>query len=118
MIREALKFLRAAIPATIEMSYEPRSERDTVVADQTQMLQVLMNLSANAAHAMRGRGGRIGITLEEAAPGEPLPFAPAPERAYLKIAVQDSGEGIAPEILDQVMEPSDVRLENCVGDRE
>lgn len=104
MIREALKFLRAAIPSTIEITYEPRTERDTVVADPTQMLQVLMNLAANAAHAMRGRGGRISITLAEAA-AEQLPFAPAPGLPYLKVTIQDTGEGIAPEILDRVADP-------------
>ena len=59
LVKESLKFLRASLPASIEIRREldlPEG-KDTVLADPTQIHQVLMNLVTNAAHAMREKGG-------------------------------------------------------------
>ena len=60
-VKEALKLLRSSLPTTIEIRQEhaisPR--QDIVLADPTQVHQVLMNLCTNAAHAMRARGGAL-----------------------------------------------------------
>src|SRR5262245_58799652 len=65
IIDETLKLLRATIPATVQIETRINATNDTVVADPTQLHQVLMNLGTNASHAMRDRGGTLSISLDE-----------------------------------------------------
>ncbi|MBR9987530.1 MAG: response regulator [Desulfosarcina sp.] len=51
VLKEVVKLLRASIPSTIEIVQKIPSNLGTVLADQTQIHQVLMNLCTNAAHA-------------------------------------------------------------------
>ena len=64
VVEEVLKMLRASIPSTIEI-VPSLSNRAVVMADQTQIHQVLMNLCANAAHAMREGGGRLDVSTSD-----------------------------------------------------
>ena len=64
IIEEAVKLLRASIPATIETNQEFEEGPDAVMADPTQIHQILMNLCANALHAMGENGGTLGIGLK------------------------------------------------------
>ena len=64
IIKEALKLLRASLPSTIEIITEIQSE-SIVKADPVQIHQVIMNLCANASHAMRQKGGQLVVTLKE-----------------------------------------------------
>lgn len=57
LIKEGLKFLRASLPATIEIRQNMEEDPGTIEADPTQVHQVLMNLCTNAAHAMDEKGG-------------------------------------------------------------
>ena len=63
IIKEALRFLRASLPATIEIRQRIDAATDVVMADPTQLHQVLMNLCTNAGHAMRDSGGMLDIGL-------------------------------------------------------
>ena len=60
-VSEALKLIRASTPATIEIV--ARLTSGTVMADATQIHQVVVNLCSNAIHAMRSRSGRLEISL-------------------------------------------------------
>ena len=60
VIEEALTLLRATLPSTIEIRQELPPEQSMVFADPTQIHQILINLCANAAHAMREKGGPVG----------------------------------------------------------
>ncbi|PON12027.1 hypothetical protein C2W62_41770, partial [Candidatus Entotheonella serta] len=64
VVNETLQLLRASLPATVafQCHVDPRS--GAVMADPTQMHQVLMNLCANAEHAMRQHGGLLEVRLE------------------------------------------------------
>src|SRR5207244_1452565 len=53
LIKEALALLRASLPSTIEIRQAITQDVCPVLADPTQLHQVLLNLCANAAHAMR-----------------------------------------------------------------
>jgi two-component system cell cycle sensor histidine kinase/response regulator CckA len=84
--------------------------RDQVMADPTQLQQVLMNLLINASDAMAGEG-RIHISTErimwlgiDAAHSMPG-VAGLPVGEYLHVVVRDEGPGIAPEHLDRIFEP-------------
>jgi len=77
------------------------------VADEAQLHQVLVNLCKNAIQAMGSKGGELVVVLDRATVGTPeLPavgqLRPGP---HLKLAVIDSGPGIAPEALDHIFEP-------------
>ncbi|WP_083912014.1 ATP-binding protein [Desulfotignum phosphitoxidans] len=107
IIKEVLKFLKATLPSSIEIRQEIMPDAGHVLADPTQIHQVLMNLCTNAAHAMDQTGGELTVTLsdvtldQDAAETDPdlLPGK------YLKLTVADTGHGIAPEILPKIFEP-------------
>jgi len=64
LVAEPLKLLRGIIPATIDFDVSSANDLPAVLADATQIHQVVMNLGTNAGHAMKGRPGRLGVRLE------------------------------------------------------
>jgi PAS domain S-box-containing protein len=107
VIKEALKLLRPSIPSTIEIRSRFDVKNDAVVADPTQIHQVLMNLCANAAHSMREKGGLLEVELDTVVLGvEDL--SPLPEVAagnYLRLRVRDTGHGMTTEVMARIFEP-------------
>ena len=65
IIEEAIRFLRSTVPSTIDIQYDCKTKEDTVVANPTQINQIVMNLCTNAAHAMREKGGILQVILNE-----------------------------------------------------
>ncbi|MCF8092781.1 MAG: PAS domain S-box protein, partial [Desulfotignum sp.] len=63
IIKEVLKFLKSTLPSSIEIRQEIMPDTENVLADPTQIHQVLMNLCTNAAHAMDQTGGELTVTL-------------------------------------------------------
>ncbi|MFA6108614.1 MAG: ATP-binding protein [Candidatus Latescibacterota bacterium] len=107
VVKEVLKLLRATLPATLRISTGLQAANDRVMADPTQMHQVLMNLCANASYAMRRQVGVLRVTLDEhQGPvrgwGARLELGPGP---HLCLSVSDTGEGIDPEVLPRVFDP-------------
>jgi len=107
LIKEALKLLRSSLPATIQLVSHLPSKEPTVLADPTQVQQVLMNLCTNAAQAMHPQGGVLRVELYE----ELLPLGDLTRTwdiqpgNYLVLEVRDSGHGIETEALDKIFEP-------------
>lgn len=98
--------LRASPPATIEIRQHVVSEA-TVMADPTQIHQIIMNLCTNAAHAMEEAGGTLEVLLvdadlEEAFTRQHPDLTPG---RYLQLSVVDSGHGMNPEILQRIFDP-------------
>ena len=100
IIKEALKLLRASLPTTIEIRQNLESESGTVLANPTQIHQVLINLCTNSAQAMREKGGVLEVSLEDAASNHDLKPG-----AYVRLTVRDTGSGIAPEIVERIFDP-------------
>ncbi len=105
--KEAIQLLRASIPATIEINHQIDYSCGTVLADATQIHQVVMNLCTNAAQAMDEKGGRLDLTLScVALSAGDLQHEPSLlPGSYIKLIVQDDGPGISPEHLDLVFDP-------------
>ena len=106
IIKEALKLLRPSLPATIEIRSDIQSDA-AIMADPTQIHQVLMNLCTNAAHAMRSEGGRLEIALFDAKLDESF-CQQHPDLSaghYIQLIIVDSGEGIPPEVLNRIFDP-------------
>ena len=107
VVREALMLLRATLPSTIDIRTNLQNETGYVLADPTQMQQVIMNLCTNAAHAMRQKGGRIFVDLAGfsfSSPGD-APHPTMSPRSYARLSVTDTGEGMPPEIIEHVFDP-------------
>ena len=107
LVEEALALLRAALPSTITIRPVIDRNAGAVLADPTQMQQVLINLCTNAAHAMRETGGVLEVRLEpiELALDAPTISPDLKAGAYARLTVQDTGHGMAPTILERIFEP-------------
>jgi PAS domain S-box-containing protein len=107
VLKEVVKLLRATIPTTIEIAQNIPSNLGTVLADQTQIHQVLMNLCTNAAHAMEARGGTLTVTLEShvAAAGFQTADVDLSPGRYLKLSVSDTGAGMERAVIDRIFDP-------------
>lgn len=106
IVKEAMKMLRASLPATIDIQYRVLSDAH-ILADPTQVHQVVMNLCTNAALAMRAEGGCLEVTLDELRPGEAeAPAMPAGRQgSCLRLTVRDTGCGMSPEVQQRIFEP-------------
>ncbi len=107
ILREALQLLRATIPSTIHILSRIDPALQTIFADPTQVHQILMNLCANAAHAMREGGGTLEIRLDnvEITPQTQcsnLDLNPGP---YVKLSISDTGTGISPDVIHRIFDP-------------
>jgi CheY-like chemotaxis protein len=99
--------LRATIPTTIEIKQDIASPDAQVLADPTQMQQLIMNLCTNAAQAMREKGGILEVRLEEKylEKEDPLLYPELSPGPFVIMTVSDTGNGIAPEIIDRIFDP-------------
>ncbi len=107
VVKEASGFLRSSIPRSIDLVERLDAAAGFVRADSTQIGQVLINLGTNAAYAMRERGGRLTIGLNDVVIGSEASMI-SPELVpgpYVKMTVEDTGSGIPPEVLDRIFEP-------------
>ncbi|MBN1104949.1 MAG: response regulator [Deltaproteobacteria bacterium] len=107
LLKESLKMARSTLPSSIEIRQNLNVERDLILANPTQVHQVMMNMFTNAAHAMREGGGILEFVLEE----ETLDDAKAakvPELTsgrFLKMKVRDTGHGMDRWTMSQIFDP-------------
>jgi PAS domain S-box-containing protein len=106
VIEEARRFLRATVPATIQIEVTV-GQNSRVLADPTQLHQVLLNLGTNAAHAMRASGGvlRLSVTTVVLNPAQAAAHGNLPAATYLCLSVSDSGHGMDVETQKRIFDP-------------
>lgn len=105
VMKEAMKMLRSSIPTTIDIRQNINSQ-GTVLADPTQIHQIVMNLCTNAYQAMRENGGTLAVSLDEIdIPEKNEAYGDLVPGRYLQFEVRDTGSGINPEIRDKIFEP-------------
>jgi len=107
LVKEGLKLLRATLPSNIEIHSNNVMKTGTVLADPTQIHQVLMNLCTNAAHAMRERGGTLRVDLEnvEIKSENAYRFPDLEPGLFVKLTVSDTGIGMSPDIMSRIFDP-------------
>ncbi len=107
IIQEAVKFLRSTIPTTIDIKLDIKAGHDVILADPTQINQIVMNLCTNAAHVMNEKGGLLEVILDnEEGSTEKVRMNPnLKNREYLKLSVVDNGTGIPPDDIKRIFEP-------------
>jgi PAS domain S-box-containing protein len=107
VVTEALKLLRATIPSSVEIRSQLERLPPTVLADPTQVHQIMMNLCTNAWHAMRERPGRLEVTLATMDLSAPLDTVNAvlPPGRYTCLSVADTGFGMDEATLGRIFDP-------------
>jgi len=104
IIKESSRLLRASLPTTIDITHDIVSE-DTVLADPTQVHQIIMNLCTNAAHAMRETGGTLTVSLKQVSLEYTSHYRGLQPGNYLQLTVSDTGHGIDPAIIGRIFDP-------------
>ncbi|MGC3957179.1 MAG: ATP-binding protein [Verrucomicrobiota bacterium] len=106
ILSEAAKLLNATLPSSIQINVTIRTADDVVVADATELHQVIMNLGTNAGHAMREQGGTLDYELDRCDFSEEQGRKLAvPAGSYVRLAVRDTGHGMTGEVLERIFEP-------------
>jgi|GEM_PF-1381211 len=107
IIKESLKLLSASVPKNIKIETLISSDLSPIMADPTQIHQLVMNLCTNAHHAMIDKGGVMTVRLDEIQLQErPLEEAPRMQPGpYLHLQVTDTGHGMSRAVMDNIFEP-------------
>jgi len=106
IVNEALKLLRASLPSTIKIHRDIQSDA-LVLADPTQIHQILMNLCANAGHAMRDTGGVLKVKLVNVELDADF-MADHPDMqpgTAINLTISDTGCGMPAQVLDRIFDP-------------
>jgi PAS domain S-box-containing protein len=107
LLKEAVKLLRPTLPPTIELHECIASPTHQILADPTQLHQLVLNLWTNAVHAMSATGGRLDIRLEnvqfdaDTIRGGQL----VQQGSYVRLLIQDTGTGMDPEVKARMFDP-------------
>lgn len=107
VISEAFKLLTSSLPTTIIMELETHATSDIILAESTEITQLLMNLGTNAAYAMRETGGLLEISLRDVEfhPDNQPPHPDLAPGAYVELSVKDTGPGMDAETKNRIFEP-------------
>jgi len=106
LLKEMASIMRETFPREIVIVEEPARDLWPVVADATQLHQVLMNLCVNARDAMPN-GGTLTVGAEnvELTVDDLHIHADARPCRYAMVRVADTGHGISPEIINRIFDP-------------
>jgi len=117
VVKEALKLIRATLPTTIEIRQNIKKESGMVLADPTQMHQVVMNLCTNAAHAMLGKGGELEVSVVnvDLDATSVVQYPGMKPGRYVRLTVSDTGHGMDHEAMSRIFEPYFTTKEKGVG---
>lgn len=110
IVRDTEALARAALPARARLEFSLPARLPAILADRSQVQQVLMNLVVNAGEALSDGQGSVSISLgkKSVAPGEKAGYVPGAEPAagdYVYLQVADSGTGMDAETLARACEP-------------
>jgi PAS domain S-box-containing protein len=105
-VEEAVQLLRATLPAMIEIRTRFYDEAPAVLADSTQIHQIVMNLVTNAAYAIGMRAGRIDIAVDACpAPANSAAADDVAPGRYACLTVRDDGAGMDRATLERIFDP-------------
>lgn len=107
VVRETLLLLRSSLPATLEIKQNIEADSSMIMADSTQIHQVIMNLCTNAADAMADKKGVLEVSLTDIDLKSDTMYSHSKLQAgqYVKLAVKDTGHGIDSVTLERIFEP-------------
>ena len=94
ILKEALKMIRSSLPATIKLNQDIDASTPTIMADASQIHQVVMNLCTNAKQAIKEEYGQISVSL-----------APTECRRHVCLKISDTGCGMTDHTLKRIFDP-------------
>jgi signal transduction histidine kinase/ActR/RegA family two-component response regulator len=106
LLGDVTRMLKRLLPETIELDLIPGHDLGTILADEAQMEQLVLNLCLNGRDAMP-RGGRLTLETQNVRiNGEYCRTHPwARPGRYVLLTVNDTGTGIREEDLEHIFEP-------------
>ena len=104
--KEVIKFMRASLPSTIRIQQSIDTDA-LIMADPTQVYQIILNLCTNAGYAMAENGGLLEVKLADIQVAADMSathpdLKPGP---YIQVTVSDTGHGISKPILKRIFDP-------------
>ena len=117
VIREVLSLVKASFPANIDIIQDLDPDCGTVMADSTQIHQIIMNLCTNASHAMAEFGGTLKIELSSTDINRSM-VRKVPKLKvgnYVCVSISDTGHGMNKETMQRIFEPFFTKKEVGTG---
>ena len=107
VVQETMQLLRTSLPSNIKIRQQLNEACGPVMADPSQVHQVIMNLGSNAIHAMHEKGGTLTVEITESVIDEENSYTPPGlgSGSYIKISVSDTGHGMDRTIKDRIFDP-------------
>ena len=99
LTREALRLLRASIPATIRI-VEDIDDVPPVLGDPGQLHQVIVNIATNGAQAIDGRIGQLTVSLKESRRRDTVT-----NQKLVSLSIQDTGIGMDAHTMGRIFDP-------------
>jgi len=105
VVAEALDLAAASLPKQVRLVRALIAGDAAVMGDATQIHQVVMNLCANGAQAMKA-GGTLAVSLDVVDKTRSMAATSAlPAGRYVRLVVRDTGAGIPAKILERIFDP-------------
>jgi signal transduction histidine kinase/CheY-like chemotaxis protein len=106
IIKETVKFIRSTFPSVIEIRQQFKAAYDVIMADPTQIHQIIMNLCTNAKHAIGERAGALEVRLENCnIDSETSRAQGLTPGTYVKLVISDTGCGMEHAMLEKIFDP-------------
>ncbi len=106
IIKETVKFIRSTFPSVIEIRQQFKAANDVIMADPTQIHQIIMNLCTNAKHAIGEQAGVLEVRVENCEiDSEAFRSQGLTPGTYVKLGVSDTGCGMEKAMLEKIFDP-------------
>ncbi len=105
IVKESLKFLSASLTKNIEIKQNIHSKEGLILADSTQIYQVVMNLCTNGAQAIGKKNGSLKVSLCEVDIDSACEIPELKPGSYMKLSVKDTGTGMDEAVMKRIFEP-------------
>ncbi len=107
VIKEAITLLRSSLPTTITIEEDIDPVAGIILADPSQIHQIVMNLCTNASHAMELQGGTLTVSLHKTTLSQDdlVNNSNMQPGNFVQLSIKDTGVGISPEIREKIFDP-------------
>ena len=104
-IESIAHLLRRTISKQVDLDVATSDNLDDIMGDPGQLSHVIMNLCINSVDAMQGHGTITIRAKNKELEREQASALDLPEGRYIELSVEDTGCGIAADVLPHVFEP-------------
>ncbi|MEM5327899.1 ATP-binding protein [Paraburkholderia sp. JHI2823] len=106
VVHDSIEMLKVRLPAGIRLEVELNAPEASIEGDPAHLDQLVTNLCVNAIHAMPG-GGTLSVVLDTVDLDAACSLSHGAVEAghFVRLAVSDSGVGMAPDLLERIFNP-------------